>query len=62
MITERQEQIENGMEVLLNAENYLNCTHRRTVSRNDAIDLLANLRANLAWEWNEIEAKKCTDK
>ena len=53
MITERQEQIENGIEVLRHAEDWLNCTQGLPNYR--AIDLLANLRANLAREWDEIE-------
>jgi hypothetical protein len=57
MITERQEQIENGIEVLRNAEDHLNCTQALPNYR--AIDLLARLRVELAIEWDQIEAEKC---
>ena len=60
MLTERQEQIENAIEVLSHAENYLNCTQALPNYR--AIDLLARLRIELVIEWNQIEAAKTSTK
>lgn len=49
MITERQEQIENGLEVLSGAEDYI----VRTRMESDSVKLIHELRSELEKEWLE---------
>jgi hypothetical protein len=53
MITEKQEQIENGIELLRSTENYLSCQEPFNKS---ACELLAKLRSELQVEWEKDES------
>ena len=65
MMAERQEQIENGIEVLNHAEDHLrtkvslpNYRPLDSVYRIKACELIANLQLELAIEWDQIEEEK----
>ena len=68
MITERQEQIENALEILRRIEGYLRCKsvidykiqapYSIQSAHWRAMEILARLRVELAIEFDQIEAKK----